>query len=367
MKKSFFLFGFLAIAGMVSAQANDFSRFEKKTEIFVSGITTPKVIRFQSSEDAGKNTVLLNQEGKSISHFWTKERGNIQSNYRVESVSSSFEGNETFLIDGDFKTSFTFSPNQEGDKTVLFSFPEKSEISGIFIDLADDILSPKKMSIKADFGDGKMLPILNSIPFDSRISLSKVFFTRLEISFDTPHFLRINEIQLLTQEESQKKDELVFFAEENKTYTLYSNPHFGYKMPSIIEYQPLSVDTNTPIFQMPAFTENSTFNPDFDGDSIPDTIDFCPQINDPKNTDADNNGRGDLCEDPDLDGVFSYQDNCPFVYNPGQSDLDADTIGDKCDTEENRMTENSTYLLWGIFGLVAFVLGFLVWKSFKTK
>ncbi len=366
--KYFFLICGLLITGFVSAQTDDFSRFERKTIIPISGITTAKVVRFQSAADYGQNTVLLNQEGTVISHSWNKKDEKIQQkNYLVASVSSEFEGSKNALIDGDFKTSFTFSPVQEGAKTATFSFPKKSEISGILIRLDNNVLPPSKMSVRADFGDGKLLPLLDSIPFSSRLSFSKIFVTRIEVSFDTPHFLRINEIQLLSQEEVLKKDELIFFAEEGQPYTLYSHAHFGHQYFSPEVYQPLHVDNKTPLFDMPSSQDNNSFNKDFDGDGLSDAIDLCPKIKDSQNTDIDKNGRGDLCEDPDLDAILSYEDNCPFIHNPQQQDQDLDKVGDKCDTEENRTTENSPYLLWGIFGFIALILGFLVVKSFPKQ
>jgi hypothetical protein len=70
--------------------------------------------------------------------------------------------------------------------------------------------------------------------------------------------------------------------------------------------------------------------------------------------DANNDGRGDVCEDTDNDGIFDGIDNCPIVYNPDQKDLDNDTIGSACDPKDNRFLEsNRTFfmILFGIIGL----------------
>ncbi len=177
--------------------------------------------------------------------------------------------------------------------------------------------------------------------------------------------MRLKEIEVQGQEETEKTDEIIFFAEEGKTYTLYSNAHFGQKYYTPKTYQPLNIDSKTPLFTLPNSTKNPTFNNDYDGDGLSDRIDLCPKIKDPKNTDFDGNGRGDACEDPDQDGIMSVKDNCPFKYNPQQTDSDADTKGDACDDVEDRVSENSDYLLYVVFGFAALFLGFLVWRSMK--
>lgn len=78
---------------------------------------------------------------------------------------------------------------------------------------------------------------------------------------------------------------------------------------------------------------------DKDGDGICDSEDNCPQISNPDQADADQDGQGDVCDscpldagnDFDGDGVCSDIDNCPDVVNGNQLDSDGDGIGDACD------------------------------------
>lgn len=76
-------------------------------------------------------------------------------------------------------------------------------------------------------------------------------------------------------------------------------------------------------------------NADSDVDGISDDLDNCPQVANPDQADADNDGRGDPCDevndDVDSDGVANDVDNCRFVANPDQADVDADGAGNACD------------------------------------
>lgn len=75
---------------------------------------------------------------------------------------------------------------------------------------------------------------------------------------------------------------------------------------------------------------------DEDGDGIEDEADICPVNENPDQTDADEDGVGDACDDDDDDdGVTEGQglDNCPATHNPDQADLDGDFVGDACDVD----------------------------------
>ena len=73
---------------------------------------------------------------------------------------------------------------------------------------------------------------------------------------------------------------------------------------------------------------------DDDGDGVDDGDDLCPEAADEDQLDTDGDGQGDACdEDDDNDDVADEDDNCPLVCNTKQDDLDGDGEGDLCEDD----------------------------------
>ncbi len=72
--------------------------------------------------------------------------------------------------------------------------------------------------------------------------------------------------------------------------------------------------------------------PDADEDTIPDSVDNCPNTANVDQFDLDGDGMGDACDpDDDNDTVDDELDNCPVLANTDQADGDSDGVGDACD------------------------------------
>jgi len=227
-------------------------------------------------------------------------------------------------------------------------------------------MTPQQIKLE-NIINGQPQTIIAWKSYSSVLSFPEINTSQLKISVKTPHLWRLKDLEFSNKtRQKQTTTQLIFFAEEGKSYQFFNTAHFGAKTPNINNSQPLNIDEKTPKFQLDNIQPNTNFNPDFDLDGVIDSLDLCPKISDPNNTDQDNNGRGDICEDPDQDGLISSKDNCPFIYNPDQKNQDNDTFGDACDQENNQVSENySKYFTSILFTLFAGILGFLIWRSYR--
>ena len=371
--KKLFVSLFLFLPAIAGAENPDFSRFKSQTQLQVSGIGNPKVVIFESKLNpiTIRKTALVDQNGEIVPHKWQQvSRQNVgeKPKISVQSVSSVLEGKPENLIDENRTTYFSFDPNADAKPEIELRFAQKTEMTGLQIKLDSGSASPRNMTIEADFGEGKWVSVHQSSNFYPTIALPKMQVNGLRIGFESNSLFRISEMGILAPNLGKSVSEnLIFFAEDGQKYTLFAEADFGQKdYSSRRNSQPLRVDGATPKFRMPSLRPNLNYNPDFDRDGINDKADLCPKHPDPQNIDSDKNGRGDVCEDPDLDRIVSANDNCDFVHNPSQKDIDADGIGDACDDREDRMTENSDLLLYGVFGVGALLLGFLVLRSLQS-
>lgn len=84
-----------------------------------------------------------------------------------------------------------------------------------------------------------------------------------------------------------------------------------------------------------AYLRPTGADPDYDGDGIPDSVDNCPLLPNPAQTDTDGDAEGNACDqDDDNDGVFDEIDDFPTDATE-TTDTDGDGIGNNADLDDD--------------------------------
>jgi len=346
-------------------------RFENQIDFTVTGITTPKVVRYETVESLGSfvalqasdsgNFVPVKMQTNSIETPW---------NLPIESSSNLLEGSLRNLQDQNLNTFVSFDTSGDFLKTLQFNNPTNHKISELHLNLDLNSNKPKQVTIQAQVrGSDNWQTIVNQQPYNSVIRFPEIQPVQLRLTFLAHSFLRITELEWTTRDRAaQRVNTISFYAQENNRYRLFTQPSFGQSRFSTQINTPVNTDATTPDFNLPSSVRNPNYDRDFDNDGIFDTQDLCPREADTTNADADKNGRGDACEDPDQDGFNSAKDNCPFVPNRSQTDSDQDGLGDACDPTEDRVTEQSGWWINLSFGIMILVLlGFVARSAWPTQ
>jgi uncharacterized delta-60 repeat protein len=88
----------------------------------------------------------------------------------------------------------------------------------------------------------------------------------------------------------------------------------------------------------PRHYDASILNDDFDDDEDGELNrnDNCPSIENPDQSNNDDDSEGDACDsDDDNDTVLDINDNCQYVSNQFQVDTDGDLLGNACDSDDD--------------------------------
>ena len=376
MKKLYICLVTLLVSTSVSAMTNshthlitnietELNRFQTTDTIIVGDIVVPQVVMLELDGYRGDGLVLLDQTDKQV-EFRVHNGRSVEGSLLSEIVNMSSRLNR---LSDDTNRHFFDSQESEHQFEVLV---EGGPITSMNIHFTPNTLPPRSVSVEYKIQD-QWIPLVTGIRYANNIPLGSIPViedqeTTLRVTLESDHLLGLRDVQILTGEQIKDTPVLAWYAEPNTEYVLYRKPNFGQHTGYYVAAQrPLAIDEVTPRVFVTTTENNPFYNPDYDRDGIDDVDDLCPRNKDAGNADIDNNGRGDVCEDKDQDGHVAGKDNCPLVYNPNQTDIDADGTGDVCDEADDRASEQLPYLDILLFGLLAGLLLWLVYRSTKKR
>ena len=251
-----------------------------------------------------------------------------------------------------------------GSGVVILQITAKKPLTSsmLILDLANNSALPTDVEIYATNQQGEE----ETLVAKKRMRSSRVTFpeyTALQWRIVLTHSQPIRTQIRLRQDtyDTETKRSVRFLAQPDKTYTLYANPD---TLVSIATRESADLRSDSDVLRIaePKLLLNTSYQPaDDDLDNVINQLDNCVSVPNPNQTDIDNNGRGDACDDFDKDGVRNYIDNCIDEPNRKQKDTDGDMIGDACDDEESRLTEKYFWIPWaGMGGSLLVLIGLFV-------
>ncbi len=263
------------------------------------------------------------------------------------------------LTDGNRDSAIQFNASSDGLNTVSITLSSDTPqaIDRLIVQLAPHVSLPRSVAIDAQIGGTWQTVVARTPMRGSVVTFPKTTTSVWRVTFTYAQPLRIAELQLQGPEtNTQTVQELRFLAKPEASYVIYIDAD---RYVSVNKNEAGDLANNIDVLKLaPVPTlPNPTYIPaDVDGDGIEDMFDNCVQVANEDQIDANQNGRGDACDDFDKDGKINSQDNCPNDPNQLQKDEDGDGIGDACDAEESRFTEKNPWIPWVGMGGAAAVL-----------
>lgn len=239
------------------------------------------------------------------------------------------------MIDGSVSTYYQndFSIDSSST-TLLVNLPEVYLLSSLSLNFIE---GPKNISVFAKINGNEVLVIS---PTSSSLSLNRIRTNQLRIVLGHSGSIKVKEMSILGESSAR----LLF-----KPDSVVTKIYYGKANDDVVDYNTddLFSTTNTPGLSL----SKQYLNPLFLGEVEGGLDDNCPDVDNPTQSDSDNDGVGDACDnckfiqntnqlDSDKDGIGDYCDNCRYKVNPDQLDKDLDGIGFVCDDEDGDQITN---------------------------
>lgn len=236
--------------------------------------------------------------------------------------------------------------------------------TGITLSLDRFVALPRTIEVRAGESDSVVLARSPLMSETIRFPETRAQSWHIILGYVQP--LRLTELAFF--EENPRIEQSVrvrFLARPGERYTLYLNADRPVRL--VTGESPDFSDNRGVVTLSPGTSEaNPTYRrSDSDRDGIADLWDNCVLEANSDQADADQNGRGDACDDFDRDRIINARDNCLDRPNADQRDTDADKRGDACDSEESRFTERFPWAPAALIALAAIFIVALFISTFR--
>ena len=332
--------------------------FRKFKEVHFSG-KVPSVIELSLDGEylEREQFAIIDTFNNIIPYYFRKET--FSNKVPVSVTANISQESAAKMIDGNTLTYAEFDLIGDSNTAPIVLRSQKPIISSSLNFLLDGhVAMPNFVEIRARTETGtQKIVVANSRVDGQTINFPRTVSDEWHITFRFSQPLRISEISL-AQENAVKTNTSIlrFLAQPETTYRIYFDPD---RQVILNAGEPGNLAQDKDIVRLAKVPTN--LNPDYkiadiDNDGVPDIGDNCVSAENSDQTDANNNGKGDACDDFDKDGLINSLDNCLNLPNRDQKDTDGDRLGDACDNEESRITEKNPWLPWVGIGFAGAVL-----------
>ena len=369
------LIGFIAFIPIVSAEegkAEKLKAYKSVKEVKNLNIEVPTVVEIPFNDEFihRENFAVLEQGADTFqpSYFY-RESKNIPVG--VDMISDVDEGIDDHLNDQNSNTFVEYQVSEDNkQQTAKIRVEANSPItlSSIMVQLDQYVALPNTIEIKAIESSKENIVLAKKQMVSEVVHFPETTASNWIIKMEYSQPLRIEELKLHQKnKEKTSKKALRFLAQPGENYKIYFHADRATNI-TTTEAGNLTKDEGV-IKLAPIETKENPYysKPDVDNDDITDLKDNCVKVANPDQTDVDENGRGDACDDFDRDGIINSKDNCKNRPNVDQQDTDGDGIGDVCDEEESRLTEKMPWLPWAGMGLVGGVVLVLLVTTIRKE
>lgn len=361
----FFVPAFVFSQGKAPVSEGEMARFvapfRHYTQISALSVPVPTVVElpFEAAYIERSGVAVYNVTEKTFEPSWVRQEAIEQRIPVVPSVETGIAYRVAAMTDGDSHTyaEFPLTGTPPGSARIVLSADRAVRSSALTFVLDDHVALPLSVEIRAVHSGKETIVVASRSMNTATVRFPETSAQTWIITVTYGQPLRILELHLAQENAAITRTRaLRFLAQPEHEYRVYYDPDRSVAIP-VGESGNLSIDTDVRMLASIPSQKNPLYTPaDTDSDGIPDAQDNCVAFPNTDQKDANENGRGDACDDFDKDGVLNERDNCPDRPNSNQADIDNDGKGDACDPEESRITERLPWLPWVGMGFAAAVL-----------